>query len=376
MKKPRTLVGWMLLGIVSFASARLECPCLGQATAETASPPIQVFFSPRASDAPDGIYRNLVRFLGTAKRTIHASAHEVDMVAIAELLAAKAASGVEVEIVVESRWWSIAKNTAARQVLEHSRVKIIPDNRDTGLMHNKFFVVDGERVWTGSANITETCLLYNANNSIWIESRQVAENFTGEFQEQKAGRFGRARLGRFGSPHPVAKVAGIEVETYFSPEDGPLSAVVRVIDAARKSVDVACFVFSSQEVADALIAAKKRGVVVRVLLDNSFEPPSSTAHWRFIPARDFPKAGIAMRFDRELAKMHQKTVVVDDEILVTGSMNLSRAGAEQNDENIVIVHSADIATRCNHEFETLWAAAALDSAGAVLIPGKDNDGEE
>src|SRR5262245_13734373 len=134
-----------------------------------------------------------MRFLDSARKSVYASCHEVDMIAVAEKLAERARDGIDVQIVVESKWWDGRKNTAARRVLEKSKVKVSKDTKASGLMHNKFFVVDRKRVWTGSTNMTETCLLYNPNSAVWVENARVAQKFYVEFEEERASSAGAAR---------------------------------------------------------------------------------------------------------------------------------------------------------------------------------------
>ncbi|MFO0826200.1 MAG: hypothetical protein U0792_24295 [Gemmataceae bacterium] len=77
---------------------------------------IKVFFGPKAANDPQGLIPNLLKFLDTAKVTLHASVHEVDMILVAEKFAERAAAGVEVHLIIEADWWNGAKNKAARQV--------------------------------------------------------------------------------------------------------------------------------------------------------------------------------------------------------------------------------------------------------------------
>jgi hypothetical protein len=67
-------------------------PCL------SADEPIQAFFGPRTADDKEGVYLNLLRFIDSAKKSIHASCHEVDMISVAEALAAKKKDRIDVMI--------------------------------------------------------------------------------------------------------------------------------------------------------------------------------------------------------------------------------------------------------------------------------------
>lgn len=340
-----------------------------------AEEPVRAFFGPKPADDETGLLANLLKFLDTAKTSIHGSAHEVDMIVVAEKLAARAAAGVEVHLVVEAKWWDAAKNKAARKVLENSKVKVTPDTKKSGLMHNKFFVADGTRVWTGSTNLTSTCLLYNPNNAVWVESEKVAANFEAEFKEQAAGRFGKRGSGKSNTPNPIAQLdKDTTVTTLFSPEDEPVKAIVARIDRAKETLDIACFVFSSQEIAEAVVAAHKRGVKVRVLLDNMFSPPGATARWKYVPFKELKAAGVACKYDDEQAKLHHKLLVIDAKVVVTGSFNLSANAATNNDENLLVVESVKVGKVYAAEFERLWKQYSGDPGTPPPVEkGDDND---
>lgn len=340
---------------------------------ENQTGPIRVYFGPKAADDPTGVLYNLLKFIDSAQTSLYGSAHEVDMVVVAERLAARAAAGVDVQIVVEARWMALPKDRAAVDILKNSRVKLIPDTKKSGLMHNKFFIADRKRVWTGSTNLTEHCLLYNYNNGIWIEDDRVAANFLTEFYEQREGKFGKKGSGRPNTPYPITTVGTARVATFFSPEDAPLPQIVALINRAKKSVDAYCFVFSSKEIAEAMIAAHKRGVKVRVLFDNSFSSPGSTARWRFVPFKELAKAEIEVKYDDEDAKVHHKVIVVDGAEVLTGSFNLSNNAAKSNDENILIVSSPEIAGRYQAEFERLWSSFSGDPGKAPEPDEEDKD---
>lgn len=322
--------------------------------AEEPIPVVQPFFGPKAARDKQGLYFNLMRFLDSASSSIHGCVHEVDMITIAGKLAQRSREGLDVQIVIESSWWNNAKNKAARQVLEKAKVVVYPDTKKSDLMHNKFFVVDRKRVWTGSTNMTETCLLYNPNNSVWVESPQVAANYLAEFEEEREGKFGKQASRKYKSPFPVVTVGTTRIRTFFGPEDDPLYSIIERINTAEKSIEVLCFVFSSRKVAEALLRAHQRGVTVRVLLDNQFSHEAITARWSYIPFKELKKAGIACKYDNEDSKLHHKVVIVDGQSVVTGSLNLSTSAETGNDENVLIIDSVEVARAYRAEFERLW----------------------
>jgi phosphatidylserine/phosphatidylglycerophosphate/cardiolipin synthase-like enzyme len=337
-------------------------------------PEIKIFFGPKAADDPQSPYANLLKFLDSAKTSIYGSVHEVDLVSVAERLARRADEKIDVQLVIENDWWKNAKNKAARQVLEKSKVRVFLDTKKSGLMHNKFFIVDNVRVWTGSTNLTETCMLFNPNNAVWVENKQVAANFFTEFDEQRQGKFGKKGSGKNNTPFPDVKVGNVRVRTYFSPEDEPMKHIIAAIDKSQKSIDVMCFVFSSPEICAAMKKAHQRGVKVRVLLDNLFSSPGATARWPCVPFNELKEAGVECKYDDEDSKLHHKVVIIDGKIVVTGSYNLSTNAATENDENVLLLESTDVADLYSKEFERLWKYYSGDPGVPPPLEKGDEDG--
>src|SRR6185503_21296820 len=86
----------------------LSLPALAQISKSSApaaannATTIQAYFGPKAADDNTGPLFNLLRFLDTAQTSIYGSIHEIDMIVVAEKLAARANAGVDIQIIVES----------------------------------------------------------------------------------------------------------------------------------------------------------------------------------------------------------------------------------------------------------------------------------
>ena len=112
---------------------------------------------------------------------------------------------------------------------------------------------------------------------------------------------------------------------------------------------MAAYSFTSKPIAAALVAASKRGVQVRAVLDKS----NDTA--RYSAATFLSRAGIPTRINSRYAIFHHKFLIVDGETVETGSFNFTRAAAERNAENIVVLREhPDVARRFEQEFDRLW----------------------
>ncbi len=124
---------------------------------------------------------------------------------------------------------------------------------------------------------------------------------------------------------------------YFSPRGGCTDAIVRNLEAARESVLVQAYSFTSEPIAEALIKAHRRGVNVQVILDKSQRTEKHSV------ARLLSGAGIPVFIDDKYAIAHNKVMVIDGRIVITGSFNFTRAAEESNAENLVVIQDEEIA---------------------------------
>jgi phosphatidylserine/phosphatidylglycerophosphate/cardiolipin synthase-like enzyme len=142
------------------------------------------------------------------------------------------------------------------------------------------------------------------------------------------------------APFPTGAESGeSQVEIAFSPVGDAEALVLKVIGRARESIHLAAYSFTSRPVAEALVAAHRRGVAVQAVLDESQESGKYTG------ATFLVHAGIAVRIDRRHAIMHNKYLVVDGRHVETGSFNFTRAAAQKNAENVLVLWNNPQAAR-------------------------------
>lgn len=124
--------------------------------------------------------------------------------------------------------------------------------------------------------------------------------------------------------------------------------LVSLIDQAERSIDMAVFEFNLQSVADALIAAHKRGVVVRVVYDDEHTEDDPQIE-------QLIAAGIPATPDERSALMHNKFFVFDRMIVWTGSMNVTVNGVYRNNNNAIAIRSTKLAENYTIEFEEMFS---------------------
>lgn len=108
------------------------------------------------------------------------------------------------------------------------------------------------------------------------------------------------------------------------------------------------YTFTSEELAEMLIQAKRRGVEIRIYLDDSMKGGKHSQ------ASNFVNAGIPVKFDNHKGLMHNKFVVIDDKVVITGSYNWTKRAENENDENVIILHDEYIAKLYSEKFKQYW----------------------
>jgi phosphatidylserine/phosphatidylglycerophosphate/cardiolipin synthase-like enzyme len=132
----------------------------------------------------------------------------------------------------------------------------------------------------------------------------------------------------------------------FRAEGGPDQPLVRAIDAARLSVDLAAYSLDLYSVRQALIDAARRGVTVRLVMETSNldgDAPQALL-----------AAGIPITDDKREGLMHDKFVVIDRAEVWTGSMNFTTSGTYEDNNNLIRVRSTQLAEDYTVEFEEMF----------------------
>jgi len=127
------------------------------------------------------------------------------------------------------------------------------------------------------------------------------------------------------------------VQVYFSPRGGATDAVVNVLDHATNSVLVQAYSFTSAPIAQALVLAHRRGVKVRAILDHSQRTE------KYSEADFLKNSSIPTLIDPRHAIAHNKIIIIDGYLIITGSFNFTRAAEEHNAENLLLINDPVLA---------------------------------
>lgn len=137
-----------------------------------------------------------------------------------------------------------------------------------------------------------------------------------------------------------------QIEVYFSPKGGCTEAVVKALDAATQTVLVQAYSFTSVPIAKALVNAHKRGVKIEVILDKSQRTE------KYSEADFLRSMGIPVSIDARHQIAHNKVMVIDDGIVITGSFNFTKTAEENNAENLLVIRDKALAAKYTANWKT------------------------
>lgn len=391
----------------------------------------------------DDLEQIIVDTIATAHSTVDVAVQELRLPKIAAALAARRAAGVTVRVILENTYSrpfsAFTPEEIAQQperdrgryeefrqlvdrngdgqlsqdeinqgdalvMLDRANVPRLDDTADgsagSALMHDKFVVVDGRVIIVTSANFTTSDVhgdfkspasRGNANNMLKINSTELATLFTQQFNVMWGDGPGGKLDSKFGVKKPfhpaqTVTIGTTTVEVQFSPTRSSISweqssngLIGKTLSTAKKTVDMALFVFSEQKLVNLLEPVHQNGVDVRALIEPGFayrsysealdmlgialaedcKPEAGNRPWQ----NPITTVGVPRLPPGDL--LHNKFGIVDQETVITGSHNWTDAANTGNDETVLVVHSPIVAAHYEREFERLYTNAILGIPPAI-----------
>jgi len=332
-------------------------------SAQVRSEPIALYFTDPGAGLPwmdkpsaqaNGLDSALIALIDSAQKTIDAALYRLTYQPLIAALQRACARGVAVRLVTDQS--SVEEYSAEYSQLQNlSCVTLKTDanadarGRFDHTMHHKFAVMDGAIVWTGSLNWAEREVLFDANNALVISDERLAQLFTTELNEMfLKDRFGRQKYdGRIFTQLRTYTVGSATVGLYFTPSGAPQKIVRDLIRQAKESIQIAMFYFTDDLIMAELAAAHARGVTIEAVWD--------FRGWERFEDSEIDDAlhlGIGV-VDALPGLVHHKFAVIDRKIVITGSTNWSDSGFFENDENLLVIESPQLAQRYSEHFERL-----------------------
>lgn len=150
----------------------------------------------------------------------------------------------------------------------------------------------------------------------------------------------------------------------FTPGGNCTALIVEKLAQAKQTIRVQAYSFTSSPIAKAIVDAHRRGVNVKVILDKSQVNDNQYSASKFLENNEIPVV-----IDYKPAIAHNKVMVIDGHISITGSFNYTKAAQYKNAENVIIIDDKGIAATYLKNWETRYLQSLKTSA---YLEHKDN----
>lgn len=322
------------------------------------------FTEPLTINNPDAIAGSieykLIQLINSAQTSIHIASFEFDLTPVAEALIEAKNRGVDVKWVTDDKNGlesDIKPGRGQFALLTAAGIAVQDDAGRSALMHNKFWIFDDQTVWTGSTNITASGIFKQNNNVLVIRSSEIAYIYEREFQELWSKQFGPRAPSTVNNQWAILE--GTPIQILFSAEDHAVSNLIALVNDAQVNIRFLAFSFTDYPLAKAMIDRSASGVDVKGIYE-TFGSTSTGSEMK-----TFWCANVPVRQDGNPSFLHDKIIIIDNRIVVTGSLNYSSNADDSNEENVVILDNPEIAALYLQEFEKLWNQAHDLEVGTV-----------
>lgn len=284
--------------------------------------------------------------------------------------------GVNVRIVADASTANLGLQT-----LDPSIPKMMSSTGSAfGIMHNKFVVIDANssdpnvpKVLTGSTNWTQGQINTDPNSMIIIQDQALARAYRLEFNEMfgSSGNLPSLVNKKFGPEKTVNTpekflINGKLVRLYFSPSDQTESKIIESINSAQSDIEVATMLITRSTLASPIANKASTGIFVGVIVNDTSDAASKFPY-TILAGTLTPGQRLFVHNQPNI--MHHKYMIVDqnnpgsDPQMVVGSHNWSSSANTRNDENTLIIHSAEIT---NIYFQE-WVMRYRENGGLAIV---------
>ena len=371
-------------------------------------------FSVQVSEAPINNLDLTVSAIKSAQTTLLLNIYELTSPEIADALTNRIQAGVHVEIIEEGQ--PVGGLSSAAKGIQSQLVSAMTSARGQDSLfemtskaggkrrfrfdHAKYAVIDGQKLLIGSENYSPTGnpqpgSVGNRGWEVLLDDSSLAQQFATMFDGDKDTSHGDVMdLTRSGGsefdqtktqpkPTPTATTpatpGNTDVPTLEASAAQPITSpnsldgLRNAIASARTSIDIELMTFDSgwktggtNPLVDAVISAVKRGVKVRVLLnDESVFPHGATTKPKNQPTADLlnqagAQARIANVKGMGVDYIHNKGMLIDGNVTLISSINWDENSIMNNRETAVLITSAPIAAHYGALFDRDWQVSSTD----------------
>ena len=332
---------------------------------------IEAYCGPKELGAADNLEDVIVEFIDGAKKTLDIAVQELDNKRIAQAILDARWRKVSVRIFLEqdyllspkppplklksgepkataeehAQWTEGGELRANREIFAALLRNNVDAKADYNpkIFHQKFIIRDfrdhamsTSALLSGSANFTDTDTHRNLNHVVIFHDYRICAAYQVEFDKIRGGDFGRKMHGDVPKAY---NLEGVPVRVLFAPDHTPELELVKQMLKCQKRMDFAIFTFAgSSSIDDAMVMIRAAKRQIRGALD-----PGQGKQW-WSATKWLHGEGIKVYIPKKtqkfpIRKLHHKLMVVDEAIVIAGSMNYTAPANEYNDENIFVLGS-------------------------------------
>jgi phosphatidylserine/phosphatidylglycerophosphate/cardiolipin synthase-like enzyme len=289
--------------------------------------------------------------------------------AVADLLAARIADGIEVKVLYDPHLGGpklrpthepvICRLQLAGAAVKPFAVNLLPSWRPIKADHNKVLVIDGCHALVGGWNFHDGS---QRNHDMMLSLRGPAAAYLGQVFARHWSLAGGGPPGRL-LVQPQDGPSLVRVAVTNPDQQGIRHHLLTALAEAQDEILVSMYVLGDDAVEAALIAAQRRGVAVRIVLDPNLQAFS-------LPINGVPNiavlltlgdAGLPIRLYpvKPGAQMHLKLSIIDRHLVIAGSANWTTLGLDGNNETALFIEEPRLAAEMRDLFERDWAKARV-----------------
>jgi len=292
-----------------------------------------VFFCPE-----DNCQEVIVNLINNSKQKIDCAVYDISDIDISAALERKQNQGLAIRIVTD-KGRSQTKTTMIGH-LKSAGINVLNSPTIESYMHNKFCVFDGNKVLIGSTNFTNNSFFESYNNILVFENQKLAETLTKKIDSFYLGYFSKDST-------VLGETINPTTEIYFCPNLNCKQKVLDEIYSAKKTIECMQYSFTLDDFGDEMVEAKERGVNVKVI----FETQQLSEYSEY---QKLKQLGVSILEDNVPYLMHNKYCVFDGDTVITGSMNYSQNGTNNNDETLLVIKDENLSKQYKENFQKYW----------------------
>lgn len=285
-----------------------------------------------SNDCGDHLQKLCIQAIEAAKKNIHLQIYSLTDPDVIRALNRASRKGIHIEITYDRR----ASPFFWLKKLDANIVKIPRGKK--ALMHRKILVVDQSYVWIGSANFTQESLMIHSNLIWGVKDKSLASHILHKGQ------------GPFFFTHNQQKM-----HLYLLPKD--TQAKKHLLDCIKKSrhtLKAALFTWTDHEIFEALVHAKKRGVKVEMIVEDTQLKSCGKKIVKLCK-----RENISLNTCRSIELMHHKFVWIDANTFIHGSCNWTRAAFSRNEDCLMIIQ--ELTSPQKKKCQQIWKTLSLKS---------------